>query len=148
MRPKKYISIIFFSVILLGAICFVIFFKIYFVKGDSMSPTLKEGHAVLLLRNVDYDDLQVGDLIVFHSDEYGDCIKRIAAVSGDSIKQKNSELYINNVLKYQYATDKKAEYLVGDDELYVLGDNFYNSIDSREIGPIAYSAVVGKIVFS
>ena len=114
MRPKKYISIIFFSVILLGAICFVIFFKIYFVKGDSMSPTLKEGHAVLLLRNVDYDDLQVGDLIVFHSDEYGDCIKRIAAVSGDSIKQKNSELYINNVLKYQYATDKKAEYLVGD----------------------------------
>ena len=148
MRPKKYLPVILLSVIFLGVICFVLFFKIYFVKGDSMSPTLREGHVVLLRRNVEYDDLQVGDLIVFHSDEYGDCIKRIAAVSGDSIKQENSELYINCVLKYQYATEMKADYVVGDNELYVLGDNIYNSIDSREIGPIAYSDVVGKIVLS
>ena len=69
-------------------------------------------------------------------------------MSGDSIKQENSELYINSVLKYQYATEMKADYVVGDNELYVLGDNIYNSIDSREIGPIAYSDVVGKIVLS
>ena len=97
---------------------------------------------------MDYEDLQVGDVIVFHSDEYGDCIKRIAALSGDSIKQENSKLYINNVLKYQYSTDVEVDYVVGNDELYVLGDNFIHSVDSRETGPIAYSDVVGKIFLS
>jgi signal peptidase I len=112
-----------------------------------MSPTLRAGHAVLLIRNVNYEDLRVGDVIVFHSNKYGDCIKRIAALHGDSIKQENSELYINNVLMYQYSTYANADYIVGNDELFVLGDNYYNSTDSRETGTVAYSDVVGKIIF-
>ena len=146
MRQKKYLSVIIPLVLILATVCFLLFFKIIIVHGESMSPNLKNGQIVLLKRNVEYNDLHIGDLVVFKSKEYGTCIKRIAALSGDSISQNDNELYINGALKFQYSTDVVAEYQINDNEIYVLGDNFYGSTDSRDFGPIDYSDVVGKIV--
>ena len=148
MRQKSNLLIVLFSFLLVGTICFVCSFKVYFVRGDSMAPTFNDGQVLLLLRHVEYEDIQIGDIIVFHSSENGDCIKRVAALCGDSIRQENSELYINGVLKYQYITDTTVEYSLNNEELFVLGDNMLNSLDSREIGPIKYTDIVGKIILT
>lgn len=52
----------------------------YEVKGSSMLPSLKEGDRVLLFRT---KNIKKGDIVVF-SAAGRDCIKRVAAVSGDS----------------------------------------------------------------
>ena len=147
MRPKKYILVIPFM-ILLGSIVFVRIFRIYFVSGDSMAPSLTDGQVVLLMRDVGYEDIDVGDVIVFNSAENGFCIKRVAAKAGDSITQKHGELHINNACKYRYSTSVVVEYVVKDNEFYVLGDNSYNSTDSRSKGTVPYCNVVGKVVLS
>lgn len=36
------------------------------------------------------------------------------------------------------------EVMVGPDELFVIGDNRYNAVDSRYFGPIKFSTVVGR----
>jgi type IV secretory pathway protease TraF len=36
---------------------------------------------------------------------------------------------------------------VGADQLFVMGDNRFNAYDSRFVGPIPFSAVVGKVIW-
>jgi len=36
---------------------------------------------------------------------------------------------------------------VGGDQLFVMGDNRYNAYDSRFLGTIPFSAVVGKVIW-
>jgi signal peptidase I len=37
-----------------------------------------------------------------------------------------------------------TEVTVGPDELFVVGDNRYNAVDSRYFGPIKFATVIGK----
>lgn len=52
------------------------------VDGTSMLPTLQDGQDVLLNKTHDID---VGDIVVADSDEYGGIIKRVDQIDGDSI---------------------------------------------------------------
>ena len=52
------------------------------VDGTSMLPTLQDGQKVLVNKSHDID---VGDIVVAESDEYGGIIKRVDAIEGDSI---------------------------------------------------------------
>ena len=70
------------------------------VDGTSMLPTLQDGQAVLLNKS---HDIEVGDMVVADSDEYGGIIKRVDEINGDSIHlvsdNKNiSYEYLNGVL--------------------------------------------------
>ncbi|MGB9641003.1 MAG: S24/S26 family peptidase [Anaerolineales bacterium] len=52
-------------------------FKIWRVRGDSMSPEIQEGDFVVVSKIPFLIDLSVGDRIVFHHPKYGILIKRI-----------------------------------------------------------------------
>ncbi len=70
------------------------------VDGTSMLPTLQDGQKVLVNKSHDID---VGDIVVAESDEYGGIIKRVDAIEGDSIHlvSDNKDVsyeYINGVL--------------------------------------------------
>ena len=70
------------------------------VDGTSMLPTLQDGQNVLLNKS---HDIEVGDIVVADSDEYGGIIKRVDEINEDSIHlvsdNKNiSYEYINGVL--------------------------------------------------
>ena len=55
---------------------------IVYVDGTSMIPTLQDGQTVLINKS---HDINVGDIVVADSDEYGGIIKRVDDVNGDSI---------------------------------------------------------------
>jgi signal peptidase I len=79
-----------------------------------------------------------------------DFIKRIIAVEGDTIRASRGVVYLNNSpLEEDYLpegteTSDFSRVEVGKDEIFVMGDNRANSDDSRSIGPIPESDVVGR----
>lgn len=73
---------------------------IVYVDGTSMLPTLQDGQTVLINKT---HDVNVGDIVVAESDEYGGIIKRVDEVNGNNIHlasdNKNiSYEYINGIL--------------------------------------------------
>ncbi len=53
-----------------------------YVDGTSMIPTLQDGQTVLINKS---HNVNVGDIVVADSDEYGGIIKRVDDINGDSI---------------------------------------------------------------
>ncbi len=125
-------------------------FAPYEVHGTSMSPTLN-GDELLVVNKWIYHlkEPEYGDIIVFHTDETKDFIKRIIGLPGDRIKIEDGKLYRNGqVLNETYINGRMEgtfdEVLVPAGHLFVLGDNRNNSKDSRVIGTISMRDVVGR----
>ena len=55
---------------------------VYTVKGKSMYPTLHNGQKVLLNKT---KNIHVGDIVVANTAEYGNIIKRVSQIDGDSV---------------------------------------------------------------
>lgn len=105
----------------LGVVGFFIFFKIGFVSGDSMKPTLSSSDLVVVSR---FSYPENGDIIAFKSN--GDSlVKRVVAGNGEVY----GEEYI-----------KSGEY-------YVLGDNESSSVDSRYFGTVTEERILGVVCF-
>ena len=55
---------------------------IYQVEGDSMEPTLQNGQTILVNKT---KDIEVNDIVVADSPEYGNIVKRVDNIEGNSI---------------------------------------------------------------
>lgn len=121
------------------------------VKMSSMYPTLKENE-MILVNKLEYKLHQPkrGDIIVFHSplskDSY---VKRVIGLPGEEIEIRNGLVFINGEkVDEGYLTTETKGYFgpiqIGYNELFVMGDNRGNSMDSREFGPILMKSVIGK----
>jgi len=137
------------------------------VDGESMMPTLQDHERLVLNKfGINIDDIDRFDVVVFHATEKKDYIKRVIGLPGDHIEYKDDTLYINDkVYKEPYLDeykqemggelltwdfkleDKTGSMTVPENELFVMGDNRQNSLDSREIGTISIDEVVGKANF-
>ena len=136
------------------------------VDGESMMPTLKNHERIILNKfGTKINDIHRFDIVVFHATKEKDYIKRVIGLPGDHIEYRNDTLYINGE-KYEesYLTKSKSEYekmnqlftfdfkledytgeeIVPANELFVMGDNRRNSLDSREIGTISMDEIKGK----
>ena len=143
------------------------------VDGDSMNKTL-ENKDVLLTTDIMYEPKQ-GDIVVFHlSNDYYNkpLIKRVIATEGQwiDIKTEGNSLRITiyepddtefaNPIVYndehayyslrdnRYAGDYDYPVQVPEGKLFVLGDNRWNSSDSRDerrVGFIDKRIVFGKV---
>ena len=137
------------------------------VDGESMMPTLLDHERIILNKfGTDIDSINRFDVVVFHATEERDYIKRVIGLPGDHIEYKDDTLYINGK-KYdepyldEYKAQMDGEPLTGDftleemtggktvpeDQLFLMGDNRQNSLDSREIGTISIEEIVGKANF-
>lgn len=157
-------------------IVFYIFFILSFiitpstVSGISMNDTFHNQDRVLVW-HLGYkpkrDDVIVIDInehyksgIISDVEEF--YIKRVIAVEGDKVDFNNNEVYVNdeltakNVSKGQYIrmtstlTETEGDYvskIIPEGFCVVLGDNRNHSYDSRYIGMIYNSDVLGKVVF-
>lgn len=133
------------------------------VDGQSMYPTLHDlDTGVVSAMNTGKDGIERFDVIVLQSDKLDKrIIKRVIGLPGETVVYKNERLYINGVyyeekfLDKQYMEDAKKqynseyftsdfEYILGEDEIFVLGDNRLKSADSRVLGPFKYDDIVGK----
>ena len=118
-----------------------------------MQPTYEDGDIVCVnkLASVSQGDV----LAIDESDEGKWIIKRCIAVPGDTIQIIDSVVYINDVVyseDYLYSTDSydsgiaEDKITLGDDEYFVMGDNRQVSKDSRIIGIINKSKILGVVI--
>ncbi|KHD38051.1 signal peptidase I [Clostridium acetobutylicum] len=149
---------------IIAAVIIIMFvFETVSVDGTSMYSTLQNNDR-LIIEKVSYrfGFPKRGDIIVFKcpSDTTKKFIKRVIAVEGDKVKIVNDKVYVNGVkLNENYAyymnqqvTDDPRVHdyalrTVPKDSVFVLGDNRYNSLDSRfedEVGFVNKKLIIGR----
>jgi signal peptidase I len=122
------------------------------VVGDSMSPTYKEGDILYFNKYNKNNLLNKNDIILFNNDTNKNfIIKRVVGIEDDIIEIKNNILYINNIEYNTYISNNKKFFIsykkliVKKEEVFVIGDNFYNSLDSKILGCISTKDIKGYI---
>lgn len=153
----------------------VFVFQSYQVDGESMETTLSHndrlvvwkmpktwskitGHAYIPKR---------GDIVVFTEPELNrfgqdpgkQLIKRVVGLPGEKIVVHDNKLTVYNDDNPQgFEPDKEmpygdvinstsldGEWTVGNNQVFVVGDNRGNSLDSRTFGPVNAQNIVGKL---
>lgn len=160
---KDLIKDVIIAVVIVLAITAVI--KPTIVKEESMLDTLQPNN-YMFVNKMAYkfkDHPDRGDIIVFRSDvvntEDGSkklLIKRVVGVEGDVVSFENDEVYLNGKrLQEDYIYDEEPslrdypngqEFVVGEDEIFAMGDHRSVSLDSRypDVGMVSEDRVVGK----
>jgi signal peptidase I len=151
-------------------------FQSYEVDGPSMETTLQNQDRLIvskLQRSVSRLTGKAfiparGDIIVFAKRGMSDgsqhdkqLIKRVIGLPGDRVVVENGRVIIYNSEHPEgYDPDSSGEYpqidisspgrvdiRVEEDEIFVMGDNRSNSLDSRSFGTINADEIVGKLIF-
>ena len=165
------------SVVIMAFVLVLIFtlyiLQPYRVSGESMMPTLSNGDRLFVLRSgkvaanaLGYNYVpKRGEIIVFHSKlRDNKWIKRVVGLPGERIIIKNNvitiyneehpegfifELEVDPQLEDFPATEPVVDRLVGQGEVFVIGDNRLpqKSSDSRgSLGNIALDDIDGTVV--
>jgi signal peptidase I len=123
------------------------------VEGSSMEPSLHDGEFVVVNRLAyKLEDLQAGDIIVFHFplDPSRRFIKRVVGLPGDTVQVQGGNVYVNGQQLHEpyIAAPPRysGEWRVGADQAFVLGDNRNNSSDSQNWGMLPLEEIIGKAV--
>ena len=148
----------------------------YQVDGQSMEPTLQDNDRLIVdkwqrswARITKHNYLpHRGEIIIFNQsgvDFAGSpskqLIKRVVGLPGERVVVKENKLTIYNAENPNgFNPDTSGGYPVitaitpgnidvtlGDDQIFVVGDNRTNSEDSRYFGPIHANQIVGKLAF-
>jgi len=121
------------------------------VDGLSMNPTLQHGEYVLVSRLAyKTGHPERGDIIVFSLplDQSQDLIKRVIGLPGETVSIHDGKVLINGrPLQEPYIAQSplyNGEWTVGDNQLFVLGDNRNDSKDSHQWGLLPIENVIGK----
>ena len=150
---KKTIGFI-YNVILIIVIIIALIKCLLFVSkvsGSSMYPTYKDGEYVSVNS---FAKIQREDVILLYPDTIiiGDkYIKRVVGIPGDKLIIIDGILYVNGIKNERYPIIKepgilKNEITLADNEYFVIGDNVNYSNDSRSIGVIKRSHIIGKVL--
>lgn len=159
------ISTVLFVFILAVFGIFIAFSKVYTgdeIKGESMEPTYYSGDIVYFAKT---HNITYGDNIIIKNGTK-DIIKRVIGLPGDTIEIKldivgyyrvfrNGKMLNESYLGDLTGNTKKHEEFVshygkesvtvGDNEVFVLGDNRSNSSDSAQHGCFSFNDIVGRV---
>lgn len=152
-----------FYVLAVFMLIYILLFRVVVVVGGSMYDTLHNGDRLLLLSNTVYTEPKQGDIIVASKKSFanGECIvKRVIATEGQTVEIDflTGEVKVDGVVleeDYIYtpttANDQPRYFkqTVGEGQVFVMGDNRGNSLDSRSsvIGLIDEREILGKAIF-
>lgn len=138
---------------------FALAFRVVGVDGDSMKNTLHDGDWVAVTGVS--TEFERGDIVVVTQpwERNVPIIKRIIGIEGDTvyIDFSSGKVYINGEEIYEpyIAEQTHLQYdivfpvTVGKNEVFVMGDNRNDSLDSRssKIGMIDVHYILGKAIF-
>ncbi|MHB1683779.1 MAG: signal peptidase I [Bacilli bacterium] len=125
------------------------------VDGISMEPTLQNGERLLVDKIPYYfGPPKRGDIIIFHAPDGMDWVKRVIGLPGDTVQVYKGNLILNGKIVHEPFINGPMNPLrnfgpekVPPGDLFVMGDNRNVSEDSRVIGPIPISKVIGRVDF-
>jgi signal peptidase I len=154
----------------------------FYIPSESMLPTLENGDRVLVEKvGRHFGNPARGDVVVFEREtvaaspadtgspmsELGDAfrgllglpangtedlIKRVIAVSGDTVEGRGHAVWVNGeALEEDYLLDEGSTYnfpptTVEPGMVFVMGDNRDGSQDSRSFGAVPVDRIVGKAI--
>jgi len=160
---SKNIALLIVEILIALFLAFVVVYSVGMkvtVSGNSMESTVSDGDRVFVNRLVySLSEPKAGDVIVFlpnGNEKSHYYVKRVVAVSGDTVQISDGVLYVNGEMYDEEDTEAivnaglaEEEITVGEDEYFVLGDNRNSSEDSRyaNIGNIKKDYIVGKAWF-
>lgn len=125
------------------------------VDGNSMQPTLHSKQSLAIEKVSRYFRLpgKDRDIVIVHYPNSEDTyVKRVIGLPGETIEIKDSVVYINGTpLEEDYISDEPYADMeavtVPEDCIFVMGDNRANSKDSRSVGCLDRSKILGTAMF-
>lgn len=162
---------------LLAVLITVFVFRTYQVDGPSMETTLQDNDRLIInkvprtlskITHNDYIPKRYNIIVFNHQGEFSgsdvtkrQLIKRVIAVPGDRIVIKDSVVTIynsenpNGLLVDKVGpeaavienTSGNIDETIGEGEVFVMGDNRANSLDSRNLGTVRSEDIIGKLNF-
>lgn len=127
------------------------------VVGESMAPTLKDGKVIWVDRTYYKNHKpQCGEVVVFKDEAGVTYVKRVYRGPGETLHYIASGGSFLLPVREPFAEGLKSRYDAGngtlrikqmqvdEDSVFVLGDNFSISIDSRQIGPVPIRSIIGR----
>ena len=161
---KRYL--IFFASLVVLAVLVLLAFRLcgfsiykYSPEAVSMHPTLSPGDVCLCraIKHHEAEEIERGMIVLLNHEDYDHILtKRIIAREGDLIEIKGNKTYVNNeLLEEPYVADDLTAdpdtgnvdaIRIGKGEVFVMGDNRNNSLDSRypEFGLVDINDVAGR----
>ncbi|MBM01420.1 MAG: signal peptidase I [Chloroflexi bacterium] len=127
-----------------------VFQRIRFQKNlvleDSMNPNIIDGDEILLKKVFFYYSPSRFDIVKINSNGQS-YIKRIIGLPNENLMLNKEKIYINDVEleeKFEFIKTKYSPLKIslGKNEIFLMGDNRANSIDSRALGPFNLNHVV------
>jgi signal peptidase I len=134
----------------------------YFFPTQSMAPTIQPADRFLVNKLAEPVRWQV--IAYWHDDRFGKqtWAKRLVGLPGERIRIENGTLYVNDQLvvappilagkmTMEYPTELRVStrfhdgetVQLGNDEMFVVGDDLARSVDSRIEGPSPFSSFIG-----
>lgn len=126
------------------------------VDGQSMESTLQDRDNLICDKlSYRFKDPERFDIVIIYPDDTKSkrWIKRIIGLPGEEVRiDKEGNIYINGeILEENYGKETIQDpglaaqtIKLGEDEYWVMGDNRNHSSDSRVIGPVPRSRILGK----
>jgi len=163
-KVGKVLGTIFQIVVVIGAVGAIIYLFVaspHEVIGRSMQPTFFEGQWVLADKITPrFGTLKRSEVVNIQLEgEKSFFIKRIVGLPGETVKIENHNVYVDGKYfdesSYLASTvqtdsgrfiDEGETITLGNDELFLMGDNRPESKDSRDFGPVALDDVTGKVI--
>ena len=127
----------------------------FYVEGASMEPNFYQNE-YLIIDEISYrfNEKQRGEVIIFKNPQNTKAyfIKRVIGLPGETVSVENGKVFINGEELAEpyishFSSDNHEPVVLADEEYFVMGDNRTNSLDSRQLGPINKSYIIGRVWF-
>lgn len=144
-------------------IVYIFLFRPFQVNGDSMYPNFFNKEYILTnIVILHFKKPKLGDVIIFRAPPAPDkdYIKRVIGVPDDVLSIKEGYVYLNGKLLNEdaYVSSSIRTYggrflqdgksvTVPKNSYFVMGDNRFESSDSREWGFVSFKSVIGESFF-